>query len=240
MTNSIPSMQSRIDVEGVLEMTQTTKITVKVYESLFVNFSKQIDELHIKKDAFLNSMIREEIPHLAREMKGKRLSNAANRYISGELKRLGTRTVNIVVDKSTASALNAIVDESNMVRDAFINRLIMLLRSSPTLLKFFDLPEFITGSEFESYIDPLPTSPLTAIKAIHNDPMFYLREAAGERFDSGLYLLPMPEKFAGFSCYLDDMFVPGTEGNAELIKESQELLDALDLSEAEAFKKPTK
>jgi len=233
-------MQSNIDDEGVEVMSETTKITVKVYESLYANFSKQIDDLHIKKDSFLNSMIREEIPYLAEEMKGLRLSTKANRYISGELKKMGTKPVNIVVDKSTAMALNAIVEESNMVRDAFFNRLIMLLRSSSGLLKYLELPEFITGSEFDSYVEPMPTSPMNAMQSIHSDPMFYLRVAARERYNSGLYLLPLPAKFEGFSCYLDDEFVPGTKENAASVKASKKLLDALGNLEAEAFKKPVK
>jgi hypothetical protein len=92
------------------------------------DFDKQIDSLFIKRDAFLNCMIQEEIPHLARDLEGKRLSLKAKRYIAGELKRLGTVPVNVVVDKSTADTLNAIVDSSNIVRDAFINR---LMRHSP-------------------------------------------------------------------------------------------------------------
>lgn len=107
-----------------------TKMTVKIYEPLFKSFDDQMNRLCIKRDAFLNHMIKRETPNLAKELDGRRLSPSARRYISGSLKRMGTRTVNVVVDKETAEALNAVVDASNIVRDAFINRLIMFLRSS--------------------------------------------------------------------------------------------------------------
>ena len=215
-----------------------TKITVKIYEPLLMDFDKQIDTLFIKRDAFLNSMIREEVQHLASDLGGKRLSAKAKRYIAGELKRMGTAQVNVVVDKSTANALNAIVEATNIVRDAFINRLIMLLRSSGPLLSFLELPEFITGSAFDSYVEPMPTSPMKAIEAIHSDPLFYLRAACEERHRTGLYIIDLPPKLAGFSCYLDDSHVPGTEAYTQSQLDTQAMLDELVNFEADAFQTP--
>ncbi len=216
-----------------------TKITVKIFEPLLKNFDKQIDALFIKRDAFLNSVLQEELKHLARDMQGKKLSSKANRYISGELKKLGTKQVNIVVDQSTAGALKEIVDGTNIVRDAFFNRLIMFLRSSPDLLRYLDLPAFINGSEFESVIDPMPTSPLQAMLEVHNDPLYYLREGAEERFKTGLYLIDLPPKLIGFTCYLDDAQVPGTEAYTQSQIEAETMLGELLVSfEADAFQKP--
>ena len=215
-----------------------TKITVKIYEPLLRDFDRQIDKLFIKRDAFLNAMIQEEVRHLANDMEGKRLTTATKRYIAGELKRMGTTQVNVVVDKSTADALNAVVEASNMVRDAFMNRLIMLLRSSSQLLGYLELPEFITGSNFESYVEPMPTSPMKAMEAVHADPLFYLRVACEERFKTGLYLLDLPQKLAGFSCYLEESSVPGTQAYEQTQKEVQAMLDELVDLEADAFQKP--
>lgn len=215
-----------------------TKITVKIYEPLLRDFDKQIDSLFIKRDAFLNSMIQGEVPHLASDLEGKRLSAKAKRYIAGELKRLGTVPVNVVVDKSTADALNAVVESTNIVRDAFINRLIMLLRSSNPLLGYLELPLVITGSAFESSVDPMPTSPMKAIEAVHSDPLFYLRVAAEERHHTGLYLIDLPPKLAGFACYLDESRVPGTEAYAQAQRDVQAMLDELINLEADAFQKP--
>lgn len=215
-----------------------TKITVKIYEPLLRDFDKQIDALFIKRDAFLNNMIKGEVQHLAADMEGKRLSASAKRYIAGELKRLGTVPVNIVVDRATADNLNAVVDATNLVRDAFVNRLIMLLRSSHQLLNYLELPEFITGSAFDSCIEPMPTSPMKAIEAVHSDPLFYLRVACEERHKTGLYLLDLPPKLAGFACYLDDASVPGTEVHAQMQRDVDAMLEELVSLEIDAFQKP--
>lgn len=215
-----------------------TKITVKIYEPLLKDFDRQLAKLFIKRDAFLNAMIQEEVQHLAKDLEGKRLTLSAKQYIAGELKRMGTRQVNVVVDKTTADALNSVVDVSNMVRDAFINRLIMLLRSSGPLLRYLELPEFIKGSVY-SGVETMPTSPMKAIESVHSDPLFYLRVACEERHETGLYLLDLPPKLAGFTCYMDESMVPGTMAYEQMQRETQALLDELSIFETEAFQNPT-
>ena len=122
MMSKIHSISTENEPLKGMKMSQT-KITVKIYEPLLRDFDRQLDKLFIKRDAFLNAMIQEEIRYLANDMEGKRLTLSAKRYIAGELKRMGTTPVNVVVDKATADALNSVVDSSNLVRDAFMNRL---------------------------------------------------------------------------------------------------------------------
>lgn len=212
-----------------------TKITVKVYAPLLAAFDEQLDRLFIKRDAFLNHMIRTEISHLENELEGRELSGKARRYISGQLKRMGTRTINVVVDKETAELLTAVVDRSNIVRDAFLNRLIMFLRSSNSLLTHLELPRVIVRSEFNSYYEEMPTSPLEAMESVLADPLYYLRIAAEERVKGGLYLLDLPQKLSGFTCFLEDAEVPGSREYDEKQKQSMELLDELLRFEIDAF-----
>jgi hypothetical protein len=200
-----------------------TKITVKIHEKMFQAFEKQMDALHLKRDAFLDSVIQEEVKYLADELKGKRQSPAARQYIAGELKRLGTRQVNIQVEQSTADELNRVIADGNIVRDAFINRLIMFLRSTPTVLNALGLPLAINNSEYEDGVEPMATSPLTAMEEVHSQPLYYIREAIQERHGVGLYELLLPSQLIGFSCYLEDSFVPGTEA----YKAAQNSLDDL-------------
>ena len=115
---------------------EETKITVKLYSALAPTaVAGQLEGLFLKRDAFLNHMIRIETPRLAEEMEGFSVSPKARRYIAGELKRMGVVPINVVVDKDVAAALNDVVDHTNMVRDAFMNRLILFLRSSEAILK---------------------------------------------------------------------------------------------------------
>jgi DNA topoisomerase VI subunit B len=209
-----------------------TKITVKVWEQQLAVFDKAIDELFIKRDAFLNHMIKVETPHLAADLKDRRLSMSGNRYIAGELKRLGTKPVNIVVEKATADALNEVVSKANIVRDAFVNRLIMLLRAPDALLKFWELPLNVRSSDA---VDSPATSPLNAIKGVYYDPLYYLRDAAETRHEVGLYTAWLPPKLVGLECFIEDDRVPGTEQHKKKEKEHQELIDALASVEAAAF-----
>ena len=218
---------------------EQTKVTLKIYKPLLQAFNEQIDRLCLKRDAFLNHMLRTEIRRLRDELGTKRQSSAARRYISGELKRLGTHTINVVVDKDVACMLNEVVESSNLVRDAFANRLMMFLRSSPKLLKYLELPSSTRQSDFNSVIDGSSTAPLAAMEEIFGDPMYYLRSAAEERFQEGLYMLGLPRQFIGFSCYLPDSLVPGTLEQKEAEEFSDELLRELEEMESLAFDAPS-
>jgi hypothetical protein len=211
----------------------TTKITAKIQEGLLERFDQDMRGCFLKRDAFLNQVIGSEIAHLREDLQGKRLTPIARTYISGKLKRMGTRPVNIVVDKQVAADLNAAVEAHNLVRDAFINYLLVCLRSTPRFLKYFELPSHYTGSHFDAALEPTEVSPLRAIASTMCDPFYYLREAVRERHGTGLYALPMPEEFHGVSCYLPDDEVPGSEANKVLVRETDALLAALDLDDLE-------
>lgn len=209
----------------------TTKITAKVYKPLWTDFMRQTNALFLKRDAFLNHMIRIETPHLAREVEGKRMSTKARRYIAGELKRMGKErpvTVNIVVDQETADALKKVVDSANLVRDGFINRLLMWLRSSDALLLSFSMPTTLNGLRG---VEGMPVSPLKAMEAVRDDPLYYIRSQLETEEWGGLYTLYIRPPLTGLSCYLDDEHVPGTVA----FEEEQAMLDLLDEAEERAF-----
>ncbi len=212
----------------------TTKITAKIYKPLWTNFMKQAEALFLKRDAFLNHMIRIETPHLAREVKDKRLSTKARRYLAGELKRMGTESVNIVVDQETADALREVVDSANLVRDGFINRLLLWLRSSDALLRSFDMPTTLDGLKG---LEGMPVSPLKAMEAVRDDPLYYIRSQLETEDWGGLYTLYIRPPLTGLSCYLDDEEVPGTVAFKE---NEREMADFLGEAEAQAFGQPSK
>lgn len=203
---------------------ETTKVTFKIYGPLLESFDQQLDRLCLKRDAFLNKVLKIEVPRLAKELQGKRQSNAARRFISGELKRLSPHPINVVVEKSVAEMLHETVEATNLVRDAFANRLLIFLRGSPVLLKYLGLPQTTRPSNFDELIDDLSTGPLAAMEEILNDPMYFLRIAAEERFEEGLYELELPEKLLGFTCYLPDSCVPGTPAHQKAAEEAELLL----------------
>jgi hypothetical protein len=220
------------------DIVDTTKITASIQIGLLERFDDDMRKCFLKRDAFLNQVIGGEIANLREDLAGKRLSRIAKTYISGKLKRMGTRPVNFVVAKDVAAALNEAVDEFNLVRDAFINYVMMCLRSTPNFLKYFELPTHGAPSHFDAWMEPIEVSPLSVIRNALSDPFYYLREAVAERHGTGLYTLELPEQFHGFSCYLPDESVPGSEANKKIVQEVEELLAGLELDELEdaAFK----
>lgn len=189
---------------------ETTKITVKICEPLLHSFSKKINSCFIKRDSFLNHVLKKEIPRLAKSMKDLEQTNKARAYISGELKRLGITPVNIVVDKDLANELNIIVKKSNISRDAFINRLILLLNADYKILRILGLPIEMNSNEYD-YVKNIEPSPLTGIASMMEDPLFYLHHAMEEYSGGDLYKVDLPEKFIGMSCYLDNSSISGSE-----------------------------
>lgn len=206
-----------------------TKLTGKMYEPMFRDFDRQLIGLLLRRDAFLDKVIAQEIPHLRADLKGKRLSDAANRYISQSLKRLGgdkagvLLQVSIALRHQTADELRYVVEEHNLVRDAFLNRLIVLLRSSDMFLKALDLPTRIEWNRRDGTED-MPMSPLRAIEETLWDPFHYLRAACQTRHGCGLHLLQFPQQLVALSCYLDDEQVPGTQAYRERDEENRLLL----------------
>lgn len=193
-----------------------TKVTAKIFDPVYVEFDRQMTRSMLKRDAFLDRVISVEIPHLRNNLKGKQLSPRAKKYISGCLKSMGgahtagLRAVNVSLTQDTADALREVVSELNLQRDAFLNWLIVLLRSTDQLLERLDLPLTIKSSYGGCLLDTPPISPLRAIEDIEADPLYYLRTACEEIHGHGLYSFELPEAWHGFACYLPDSEVPGT------------------------------
>lgn len=215
---------------------ELTKLTTHFYEPMYAAFDQQMASALLRRDAFLDKVIAIEIPHLREDLQGNRLSDKAHRHISRELKMLGglqappLRQVSLSIRHATAEALRETVEEHNLVRDAFLNLLIMLLRSSDEILDHLDLPKrvgSVRGTE------DMPTSPLRAIEEAQSDPLYYLRAGCEARHGCGLYKLPLPTKIQAFSCYLPDEHVPGTPAYKERL-ETERLILSVDFGTRQA------
>lgn len=159
-----------------------TKITMTVWDDLFALFSNKLDRCFIKRDAFLNHVISVELANLKRGVEGKKNSAVAKRYISSNLKALGTKSINVVVDKQVANDLNNLVKEHNLVRDAFVNRLLLLLSFPDNIIShIFDVRlTQVIDSETESCgyseMAPPPRTFISALEFMQKSPNFYLQE----------------------------------------------------------------
>lgn len=204
--------------------TDMTKITVHFFAPMYAAFDEQMTDLHLQRDAFLDHIVANEIFHLREDLAGKKLSQKANRHISGELKRMGEEKLakkSFNIRHSTADALNKVVEDHNLVRNAFFNLLVALLRSSDELLERLDLPKRVSRFRRDGTED-MPTSPLQGISEIQCDPLYYLRNACQHRYGCGLYDMELPIGLHGFACYLAEEHVPGTPANVKRLAEQKQ------------------
>lgn len=206
-----------------------TKLSVHFFHPMYVDFDRQMKEALLRRDAFLDRVIAREIEHIRYDLEGKKNSATANRYIAGKLKSLGgdkappLKQVSIAVRHSTAEALRQVVSDHNLVRDALINWIVALLRSSDQLLNSLDLPTTVSSFRSNGTQD-MPTSPIKAIMETQWDPFYYLRAACQGRHACGLYAMPLPTQLVGLSCYLPDEDVPKTTDYIEKLAKETELM----------------
>lgn len=83
--------------------------------------------------------------------------------------------MSIEVDGEVAATLRRVVKQHNMVRDAFICRLLVFLRSTDILLNWLEVPKAALGGRRAGGLADMPTSPLRAMEAVRDDPLYYVR-----------------------------------------------------------------
>ncbi len=214
------------------------KISFKVPPALWRNFGAQANSLFLSRAPFLNYMIAHETPELKADLDGRQLSVRAKRHVSGMLKKQlapsENNSVNIEVEQSTATALNDVVRECNLVRDAFLCRLIIFLRGSDTLLKYLGVPRVVGGGLLRDGLEPMPSSPLKAMESVRDDPLSYIRHHVSETWESGIYTVPLPRTLDWAACFLEDKDVPGTRAQKDDQRKTAEMFDLL---ERDAFAK---
>lgn len=203
-------------------------ISFNVPPKLWEVFKKQTDELFLSRAPFLDYMVANELPHLRTELDGLKLSLRAKRHISGAMKRTGTVSVNIDVRPETAEALRKATQAHNLVRDAFMARLLLFLRSTDAFLKYLEVPNIASSRGSGGHLEEMPSSPLKAMEAVRDDPLFYVRHHVEYAWEMGIYRVPLPRQLDWAACYLADEDIPGTAAYRRQQKETDLMLAILD------------
>lgn len=206
-----------------------TSISFRVPPSLWGAFKQQTDRLFLTRAQFLDHMIGIELPHLRNELEGIKLPSRTKRYISGRLKYQSPVSVNIEVRAETADALRDAVDAHNIVRDAFMCRLVIFLRCTKGLRDLLDIPDSIGDQASPSGLQSMPTSPLLAMEAVRDDPLFYVREHLLHTHGQGIYMVDLPKELDWAACHLPGERVPGTGAFNKATAQSKKLQKLLDL-----------
>jgi hypothetical protein len=210
-----------------------TAISFNVPPKLWEAFKKQADELFLNKAPFLDYMVSRELRELRAELAGLKNSLRAKRHIAGAMKRTDPTSVNIEVRPETADALREATHAHNLVRDAFMSRLILFLRSNDAMLKYREVPRVATSRPGLG-LKEMPASPMKAMEAVRDDPLFYVRSHVEQAWKLGIYRVPLPRSIDWAACYLPDESVEGTAAHRRQKKEDAELMALLDDAPAKA------
>lgn len=115
------------------ETENKTKVLVNVYEPVITIMKHKLDAACLKRDAYLDKALRIEAGLLREEVTTPN-SDKAKSYIADNLKQLRLKPLNLLLSAETVELINEVCKEKNIPRDAFINRVFLLLIASDNVL----------------------------------------------------------------------------------------------------------
>ena len=109
------------------------KITTRIWPPVLDKFEEKMEARCLRRDAFLNKVLVSELNHLDNEVT---LANspAAQTFVAERLSQLDPKPVSLALDSQLMDKLDGICERKRIVRDAFFNRLFLLLAASPQLI----------------------------------------------------------------------------------------------------------
>lgn len=108
----------------------TQKVSVRIWKPLLVKLDQKLERACLRRDAYLARVLAVEIPALDEEVC---LPNSveAQARVAQQLDDLDRKPVSLALPSELMSQLNAICARKRIVRDAFFNRLFLLLAAKP-------------------------------------------------------------------------------------------------------------
>lgn len=212
---------------------QPRNILVSVWPPVIDLFNRKVLATCLRRDAFLDRVLSHEAKMLALEVTTPN-SESARAYLANELGKLPRKQVNLRLRTDTVQLIHESCDATNVPRDAFFNRVFLLLvEDRPFFKKLLPGIDWRWAAErmlddYWNYFDPTLHTAMTALQDIvQSDPFrFYracielqnreiedthspgLHEAfVSNDFFTGRYV---PETAIGFNCYVPDWRITPT------------------------------
>lgn len=235
------------------------KILVSVWTLLQSRLNEAVDAAFLKRDAFLDYVLRNEALHIEKEIPAPGNSDLARGFLERQLKTLELTPVSLNLSPETIDAINSACKARNIPRDCFINRTLLLICSGKRSFWIRFLPDL----DWDYYLEKCRADfayeiaagqhwgALHAISSCLSDEPFWcirmaLDLARDDDKDESLYLhqipvpadfFPKPEgknwQFNGLNCFLPDHEVEGSDAwaahKAKQKAQSEELMKMLDL-----------
>lgn len=118
------------------------KISVKIYKPILEKLDDKMKSACLRRDEYLKRVLGNELDHLNQEVSISN-SQASYDYITRSLDQLDRKLVSLTLTQELTDKLNDVCKSKRIVRDAFFNRLFLLLVASPIdidklLFRFFE------------------------------------------------------------------------------------------------------
>jgi len=130
----------------------TKKILVNIWKPLIKRLDAKLKDACLKRDPFLDKVLRYEAEMLrkeAQESNSNPNSDDAKILITKSLKSINREQVYLYLSEKTVATISEVCENLNVPRDAFINRVILLLTSSFDINDaLFDEDENLTITEY--------------------------------------------------------------------------------------------
>ncbi len=148
------------------------RIMVQLWGTLDKAIRRDFAALNIKRDRYLNDLLRTEIEELAREVTFRNSDAVRARM---QEKKLPDRVkLTIELDVEVVDRIDAVLTEKNIPRDAFINRILFFLVAKDSMLDAL-------GIERDERAEAT-AKPLAEVKERLYDPFAHIRDANDQRF----------------------------------------------------------
>lgn len=226
----------------------TKKILVNLWEPLIDVLKEKMDNACMKRDAYLDRVLRHEASILDKEI--GRNSDDARSYISEHLGKLKKKQVNLLLSEETVAVISEACDRTNTPRDAFVNRVILFLVKldenafMEKLYPYIHIKDiwldFLEACSDEKYTLFQMGTLDSITHIIQHDPFWRMRtiiEISMEKDD----IIPLlhkafikkdffnnPEKIQsalGFNCFIEDDEIEGSVAYEKRLEESKRFLD---------------
>ena len=160
--------------------TKVTKTTVRVWKPLVAKLETRMNEACLRRDLYLARLLTCEVQHLDAEVAIPN-SQAAYDHVFARLETLDRKAVSLALPPELVEKINDVCKRKRIVRDAFFNRLFLLLAASPKNLDAILFPAYDgdwkrdVWREYgnDSTTVDLGVLPLASV----TDPLWAIREA---------------------------------------------------------------
>ena len=115
------------------ELRTVPKISVRIWRPIIKKLDAKLEAACIRRDAYLRKVLEIEVGCLENEVSIPN-SQAAYDYIAATLDKFDRKLVSLALPTELTSRINEVCARKRIVRDAFFNRLFLLLAAAPKLI----------------------------------------------------------------------------------------------------------